>query len=211
MQVAIWTDPGDVDTALDRLGLTVKPLLNAILAGHLIRINCTENDAPNAPGFMHWNGTLRTLREELVPAAWTRCNAGGFSTTVSPTGKIAVAVASGNENTGIRGAIPTTKSPKGPNTASAVQSNAAQLDLFAAVISTLSPEAPERVTWFLLFHNDGKELRGELSLPVTMGEGGHIGLWRERIILPAQPLDTSFVLPQPDFGPDLDIDVRKRA
>lgn len=211
MLVAIWTDPDDVDAALGRLGLTVAPFLKAVLAGHLARINCTENDAPNAPGFMQWNGTLRTLREELVPAAWTRCNVGGFATIVSPTGQVAIAVASGNESTGIRGAIPTTRSAKGPNTASAVQTNAAQFDLFAAVIPAPPPEDAERVTWFLLFHNDGQELRAELSLPVIMGEDGHIGLWRERIILPTQPLDTSFTLPELDFGPDLDIDVRRRA
>lgn len=211
MQVAIWTDPEDVDAALARLGLTVAPLLKAVLAGHLARINCTENDAPNVPGIMQWNGTLRTLREELVLTAWTRCNAGGFARTISPTGSVAIAVASGNENTGIRKAIPTTRSAKGPNTAAAVQTNAAQLDLFAEVIPTEPLEEAERVTWFLLFHNDGSELRAELSLPVTMGEDDRIGLWRERIILPAQPLDTGFTLPEPDFGPDLDIDVQRRA
>lgn len=211
MQVAIWTKPDEVDAALARLGLAAEPLMRAVLAGHLTRINCTENDAPNAPGFMQWNGTLRTLREELVISSWTRLNKGGFPLTVSPAKTVAIAVASGNENTGIRGAIPTTRSPKGPNTVSAVHSNAAQFDLFAEIIIAPPPEETDRTTWFLLFHNDGKELRAELSLPVTIGEHGHIDLWRERIILSTQPLEPSFVLPNPDFGPDLEIDVRRRA
>ena len=211
MQVAIWIEPHDVDVALARLGLTAEPLVKAVLAGHLARINCTENDAPNAPGFIQWNATLRTLREELVPDAWSRCNSGGFATTLAPARRVAVAIASGNEATGVRGAIPTTRSPKGPNTVVAVETNAAQLDLFADLIPEPPPADADRVTWFLLFHNDGNELRAELSLPVTMSEDSRIALWRERIILPAQPLGAGFTLPKPDFGPDLDIDVQRRA
>jgi hypothetical protein len=44
-----------------------------------------------------------------------------------------------------------------------------------------------------------------------MTDNGHIGLWRERIILRAQPLDAAFTLPDADLGPDLDIDVQRRA
>jgi len=70
---------------------------------------------------------------------------------------------------------------------------------------------PDRATWVLLFHSDGKEIRAELSLPNSIGDDGHINGWRERIILGAQPLDDEIAPAAPDFGPDPTIDVRRKA
>lgn len=212
MEVAIWSDPNDVGQALARLGLGVAPLSKALLVGYLARISCTANDAPNAPGFYQWNATLRSLREDLVLLQWTRCDDGNFATVVDPTGKIAVTVASGNADTGRAHLTPTTRSSKGPNTAAAVSINAGQMELFPELIEALPiHDGERRVTWILLFHADGKELRGELSLPVSMDEEGHIKAWKERIILPSQPLDSGFTVREPEFGPEVDIDIQRRA
>jgi hypothetical protein len=73
------------------------------------------------------------------------------------------------------------------------------------------PDDIECFTWILLFRATGTELRAELSLPVNMDEGGQIRLWRERIILPSQPLDTAFTIPEPDFGPDVEIEIQRRT
>jgi hypothetical protein len=212
MDVAVWFEPADVDAALARLGLSVSPLTEALLVGWVARASCTENDAPNFPGFVQWGRTLRALRERLVLLGWTRCDDGNFATSVSPDKQIAIAVASGNEDTGRRDAVPSTRSAKGPSTAAAVSINAGQLEMFPEVLpAPIHDGDNSRVTWLVLFHADGKELRAELSLPVDMDAEGHIKLWRERIILPAQPLDAATVMPEPDFGPNIEIEVKRRT
>ena len=57
---------------------------------------------------------------------------------------------------------------------------------------------------------DGR-LRRELSLPISIGEDGHIDVWRERIVLGPIPLDGDFVEIVPPVQPDITIDVRRRA
>ena len=206
----LHTQPDEVDAALTALGLTRAPLQEAVVAGLLARDACTPNDPPFLPGIYQWGRTVRVLREVLAPLGWSRSDEGNFCTVVEPGGLFAVAVASGCEHTGRVGReTPTTKRRKGPSTADAVHANA-QLYLFEEFAPKL-PAAPERATWVLLFHSDGKEIRAELSLPDSISEDGHINGWRERIILGAQPLDGEIAPAAPDFGPDPTIDVRRKA
>jgi hypothetical protein len=212
MKVAIWSEPDEVAAALARLGLAVAPLVVAVNRGHLAAISRTLNDAPNAAGFYQWNETLRTLREELAVLGFTRSNTRGYSTALHGDKRMAIAVSSGDEGTGIALANPSTKQVKGPCTVAAVNSNAAQLELFPG-LALMSPPRVETdcLTWILLFRAAGVELRAELSLPVNMDDGGQIRAWRERIILPSQPLDGAFTIPEPDFGPDVEIEIQRRS
>lgn len=212
MNVAIWSDPEGVDAALARLGLAVAPLLMAVGRGHLAAISRTANDAPNAAGFYQWNETLRTLREELTVHQFTRSNVRGYATALRADKRMAIAVSSGDEGTGVAGANPSTKQVKGPCTVAAVSSNAVQMELFPTLV--LMPKPAEEIdclTWILLFRATPLELRAELSLPVNVDDGGQIRAWRERIILPSQPLDTMFKIPEPDFGPDVEIEIQRRT
>lgn len=212
METAILLASDEVQGALARLGLDVAPLVKAVQAGYLARISRTANDAPNAPGFYQWNATLRSLREDLVTIRWTRCDDGNFATIVRPGGDVALVVASGNEDTGNPRKVPTTRSAKGPNTEAAVSLNAGQLELFPELSAPpIHDGNPLRVTWVLLFYVDSKELRAELSLPVDMDVDGHIKTWKVRIILPSQQIDPDITVPKPDFGPDVEIDIRRRA
>jgi hypothetical protein len=212
MKAAIWSEPHDVEVALARLGLAVAPLVTAVNRGHLAAISRTANDAPNAAGFYQWNETLRTLREELTVLGFTRSNIRGYATALRGDKRMAIAVSSGDEGTGIARATPSTKQVKGPCTVAAVSSNAAQLELFPGLILMSPPPDVECLTWILLFSAAAvTELRAELSLPVTMDEGGQIRAWRERIILPSQPLDATFSVPAPDFGPDVEIEIKRRT
>jgi hypothetical protein len=212
MKVAIWSEPDDVEAALARLGLAIAPLVVAVNRGHLAAISRTSNDAPNAAGFYQWNETLRTLREELVPFEFTRSDAGGYSTAMRGDKRMAIAVSSGDEGTGVAAANPCTKQVKGPRTVAAVSSNATQLELFPHEIMMPPPaEEVDHLTWILLFRAAPTELRAELSLPVTMNDGGQVAAWRERIILPRQPLDANFTIPEPDFGPDVEIEIQRRT
>ena len=212
LKTVIHDKPEEVEMALSRLGLTAAPLLRAVRAGYLSRISRTANDAPIAAGFYHWNETLRTLRDELVVLGWTRVDEQMFSTILSPDGRVAISVSSGDEATGSPRGFPRTKRDKGPCTADAIYANVQQLDLFKA---TSEPDADKEMdcfTYVLLFHADATELRAELSLPVSLDENDHIDSWRERIILRTQPLDPEgAAAPEPDFSPDIDIDVQRRA
>lgn len=214
MKVAIWSQPDDVEAVLARLGLAVVPLQVAVSRGYLAAISRTANDAPNAAGFYQWNETLRALREELAAFGFTRASARGYSTARRADKRMAIAVSSGDEATGIAQANPSTKQVKGPCTVAAVSSNAAQLELFPDAVLMPPPDGDDEVeclTWILLFHASGTELRAELSLPVTVDEGGQIRTWRERIILPTQPLDTAVTIPEPDFGPEVEVEIQRRA
>ena len=212
MKVAIWSEPDDVEAALARLGLVTAPLMIAVNRGHLAAISRTLNDAPNAAGFYQWNETLRTMREELAPLGFTRSDTGSYSTALRSDKRMAIAVSSGDEGTGSAAANPSTKQGKGPRTMDAVSSNAIQLELFPGEIMMTPPaDDIDRLTWILLYRADASELRAELSLPVTMNGGGQISAWRERIILPSQPLDTTFTIPEPDFGPELEIEIQRRT
>lgn len=206
----IHSEPDEIGSALAALGLTVDPLMNAVMAGLLARDSCTENDPPFVPGIVQWSRTVRTLREETAPLGWSRSDEGNFCTAVEPDGKFAIAAASGCENTGRLNLTPTTKRRKGPSTADAVYANA-QLCLFTEFAPVTPSSNPDRVTWILLFYRDKAEIRAELSLPDSIGDDGHIDGWRERIILGARPLDVEVMSVAPDFGPDPIIDVRRRA
>ena len=207
----VHADPFDVRAALGRLGLTEAALRNAVLAGYAERAGCTANDAPIAPGFLQWNRTLRTLREQLVPLGWRASNEGQYATAVNEAGDVAVAVASGCAATGLPRQRPTTRSRKGASTISAVGRNYEQLELPLPDPPFMLGRGPVgRVTWVLLFHVDDREIRAELSLPVGMDEDGHIDRWRERIMLTRTPIDPA-ALPEPDRGPAVDVPVRRRA
>jgi hypothetical protein len=210
MKPKLYAAPDEVDAALARLGLVAQPLWEAVLTGLLARDACTANDPPFLPGIYQWGRTVRGLREALAPLQWSRSDEGNFCTVVEPNGAFAIAVASGSDHTGRVGReMPTTKRRKGPSTAEAVHTNA-QLCLFEEFAPAI-PQKPDRVTWLLLFHADGKEIRAELSLPDSISEDGQIDGWRERIILGARPLDDEISSPAPDFGPDPTIEIRRKA
>jgi len=211
MQISVWQKPDDVEATLVRLGLSLAPLQRAVVAGHVSRISRTANDAPNAAGFYQWNETLRVLREELIPTRWERRDDGNLPTIMRPDHKVSLAVSSGNQSTGKSDETPQTRGQKGASTAAVVYLNR-QLELFPARPRLARPEEGTHQTWVLLYYATPQELRSELSLPVSMSVRGHISEWTERIILPVQPLEPETAIrPEPDFGPDVEITIQRRA
>lgn len=212
MLTAVRVEAFDVDAALAELGLELETLLEVARAGVLAWASTTANDPPSFPGSTQWARMVRDLRERLLPRGWTKSDESNYSTVVDPTEGIAIAVSSGCANTGKPQFLPTTKSPKGPNTVAAVHANLAQFDLFADAFPVPVPAGADGpVTWLLLFHRDREEVRLELSLPASMGDNGHIDGWKERIVLPSIPLDPVPVPAVPDFGPDISVDIKRRA
>jgi hypothetical protein len=68
----------------------------------------------------------------------------------------------------------------------------------------------------LLIHRDrvARELRTELSRPVSMGEDGRVDAWSERIILGAVPFDDQVRVDPAspnDSSPDIVVEIKRRA
>lgn len=217
MQAVVRFETLDVDSRLAELGLTTEVLQEPVMEGMQARSECTPNDPPLFPGFTTWARTVRCLRERLIPIpfGWSASDEGGYSLVVSPEGKIAIAVATGDENTGNPEITPMTKSPKGPRTQSAIEVNQYQGLLFDEIPEFDISDMPhsDRLTWILLQHYDQgrKEVRYELSLPTSYS--GKVDGWSERIILGALPLDPSSAIPIPVLPnlPDIDVPLRRRG
>lgn len=216
MQSVIRHTTADVDSRLAELGLVTELVRQPVMQGMLARSECTPNDPPLTAGFITWSRTVRCLRESLIPQPyrWERSDEGSYSLVVSPDGKLAIAVATGDENTGNPDITPLTKSPKGPNTQKAIEVNQCQGLLFDVLteLEVLENVHSDRVTWILLQHYDQarKEVRFELSLPNSYS--GKVDGWSERIIFGAIPLDPALDIPVPVFPslPDIDVPLRRR-
>lgn len=216
MQFKVRFETPDVDSRLAELGLKAGVLKESVMQGMLARSEATPNDPPLFAGFAAWARTVRSLREQLIPRpySWNRSDDGNYPLVVSPNGKIAIAVATGDENTGNPYLTPMTKSPKGPRTQSAIEINQYQGHLFDDMPYLEVPEGPnsDRVTWILLqnHHQALKEVRYELSLPNSYS--GKIDGWSERIILGSLPFDPTIVIPIPVMPnlPDIDVPLLRR-
>lgn len=200
--------PQESAPRLSELGLERDDLVGALRLGLAAASSCTKHDPQNAAGFMQWSRTVRGLRDTLVPRGWRAVSSRNYPTVVSPDGAIAIAVAAGDHNTGIAGAIPSTRSPKGPATKDAVSLN--QMS-FGEVDQSFVDVAPvPRATWLLLHYHDSvaNEIRFELSVPGGFDEDGVVTSWFERSIL--MPLTTSYQPPEEAESMPIDVPVIRR-
>lgn len=214
--MTIYDTPGAAMRRLADLGVAVEALQRAIVAGHVARITCTENDPPFIPGTEAWRLTVVTLRDELCPRGWRKADPSNYSLVINDARQINIVVASGDSFTRLAHGSPRTKSLKGLYTEAATIRNRADGDLFPETLA----EDVRRVaamleypTWVLLIHITDEEYRAELSLPIDM-EDDQITTWEERIFIPDLP-DTSggeLIVPTiGDHGPDIDVPVRRKA
>ena len=213
----IYIQPHDRHRRLAELRLEEEWLMDAIQMGQLQRKNCTPHHPIPYAGHSAWAETIKTLRDNMIPRDWKKDDPRGLPLVISPDGKLAIAVATGDEATGIEEFDPCTKSPKGPQTKSAVSNN--QLSLFPE--EEFAREIKNRtrrgqVTWLLLIHSDEqkRELRAELSLPIGMNEKGIVDGWEERIILGSMPFDSDRLeIPIDDNpqAPNIIVNVKRRA
>jgi hypothetical protein len=201
---------------LAEMGLDRDRLLEVVEQGQMAVVSCTANHPPFVPSLWGWGETVRALREYLLPLGWFRSDTKNYSLVINPSKRCAIAVATGNEGTGLEDASPATKTPKGPNTIGAIVQNQ-QLNMFYAPdkdATELDPDnvdGEQQLTWVLLIHRGLAEVRCELSLPVSIGDDGRIDGWRERIIVGSLSTGGADVEIVPPVTPDITVDVRRRA
>lgn len=204
----------DARRRLGELGLDADLLLEGARRGMAAAAGCTANHPAVLSGILAWGETICALRDGLLSQGWQRLDEGNLPLVVNRTKSMALTVATGDEDTGRPQGNPCTKSKKGPRVANAVANN--QLQLFPVPVHLRPDEATGRITWLLLIHRDRgtRELRTELSRPVSMGEDGRVDAWSERIILGAVPFDDPVrVDPKSpeDLGPEIDVEIKRRA
>lgn len=110
---SLYQHPFDARRRLMELGISVEALIKAVQAGHLARLNCTDNDPPFIPGTEAWRMVVRTLRDELVPLGWRKDDPSNYSLVINDSSKINIVVASADHLTCRWPGIPRTKSLKG--------------------------------------------------------------------------------------------------
>jgi hypothetical protein len=214
MQTAVYLDPPVVDEKLAELGLSVEILQEAIKFGQLHWSSCTSHDPLCLPGIMAWGKTIQRLRDLLVPQGWSAVNERNLPLIIDPAKKVAIAVATGDDGTGVASLAVRTKYPKGLATATFIEKNWEQLSLFdhGGKVKIIKRRESDCMTWVLLVSRTDKEVRCELSLPTSLDYSGHVGTPVERIILEPISIDgDSIELPVDDRVDDIDIQISKRG
>ena len=212
-ELKVYSDSWDVATRLAELGLKPDKLIHAVQRGLAAWASCTKNHPPASQGLWAWAETVCGLRDELVPLGWSRSDETNLPLTVNADETLAICVNTGNEDTGIQDGSPCTRSTKGPQTRQAILENLGQLRLFPAT----DVIREDRTVWILLIHRDmrAREVRAELSQPISISDEGKVDRWKERIILSSTPFDDDLVsLIEGDNGPqtpEIDIEIKKRA
>lgn len=208
----VRVQPEEIGVRLAELGVNEEALRSAVMRGQLEFASCTENHPRMFPAIAAWAETIAAVRENLAPLLWTRSELKNYSRAIDDAGRVAIAVAAGNEETGRAEGNPSTKTAKGARTVEAVVVNQVQLRLFEDPAPAEAGEGDdERVTWLLMMYRAENEIRCELSLPVAIGPDMRVNQWQERIILRSVPLDGDADEVVPPTLPNIDIDVRRRS
>lgn len=190
-----FEQPHDRNARLYALGLDEATVEEIALYGLRARQAVSPFAPPSFPGTTQWAETNVGARLLLVPKGWKADDTKNFSRIVSPSGKVAIFVATGDEHTGIATAEPRTKHPKGAETEAAVEKNA-QAQLPGLALASENAQVAE--TWaFLLCAND-LEMRYEVSRPKKQDSEGRVTTWSDRIIFP--PIDLESLPARDDDG-----------
>ncbi|MBI4937003.1 MAG: hypothetical protein HY846_02060 [Nitrosomonadales bacterium] len=210
MTLPVRNEQMEVQSRLEEVfGLKPTMIQDVIMQGLLARTSCTLHHPKTFPGLSQWAETVRSLRDKTAHLGWTPSDENNFPLCVNPSGNIAIAVYTGDRETG-GASSPSNRAAKGTNTEQAVWANQKQLSLFDVL-----PELPEdndgdgRIMWVLLYHVASNEIRFELSLPRYI-VGGKIRSWEERLVFPSIPLDQVIPVFDEDDGPEIDIHVERK-
>ena len=191
------------------MGINEDDCREALSIGYQHASTCTANHPLSLPGFDAWGWSLGHLRECLIQrGGWEIDRTGNFETVLNPTEKVALAITAGDNGTGVASMLPPqTRTPRGPQTLRAVQSN--QMNL----LGQGSDDEAGVQTWLLLHYLNKStgEIQAELSLPNDMSRRV-INSWEERILLNTTPFDSKpMAAPLPAENEAVDVEIRRKA
>jgi hypothetical protein len=170
-----------------------------------------------AAGLIMWLDTVEAVRMHLLSQGWTVDNTQNVPRAISPDGRRAITVNSGDDSTGIASLFvrPKTKRPRGAGSRKLFGA----LPVFESwkVLPTIGMSNPAarpagREEWFLLYRIDDGQVRAELSHATAVNPDGTLRDWYTRLII-RFPEDGSSG-PRghaPDVSPDVEVPVLPRA
>lgn len=211
MTTVVLQERSEVDGRLHSLfGFSREQLLEVVKACVAARGDCTDNDPPAAAGWSAWRYGTRRLREVFRSEGWEKDDTDQFSTIVDHERRIRIAVANTDSGTAVSHLSPRNRSRKGAASERAVDRN--QYWLFPDLDVEQEPgPLSDYATWYLCVYAEGDDVRAELSCPIEI-ETGYFAGWNERIFIvqPGEWEDVDLTGIDGDFGPELQIDVRRR-
>lgn len=163
-----------------------------------------------------WAAGIEVLREILIPKGWIPTDPNNQPRIVSPDGKHAITVISGDSDTGNPHCNPQTRNKRGTQTLRSITFNSRQMHLFpvsSVVGAAFDPDSTAgQSLWILLFYVDvdAGEVRFELSRPVNFADNEKVDGWEPRFIMPAINFRNPGSGDAPEAGFDYDIPVKPR-
>jgi hypothetical protein len=169
----------EVDLRLAQLGWSRAPFIQAAVESDLMRRSCTHMDAPGVPGYYVWSRGYRVMNDELCAKHGTHP---GLYLQIPVAYDVdemrAIAVSSGDSNTGRLGDDPSTKNIKGSATIEALAGNRK-----LPFGRDLSDEEYGVDFWYSLIDANDDGIWIEISRPTTVDRVGHVEGWSERIVI----------------------------
>ncbi len=173
----------------------------------------TSNDAAMAPGMYAYLAAVRSSRDVLRNLGWVSKKQSNIELATNKQKGINILVSSGNAYIGRKDGDPGNKNPKGTQTQKIIFKNSRQLSLLPELNADTRVE-DESSTWFLFYRLDVKnqEMRMELSLPTKFDfKELKVTGWVQRIFLKPIEFDGGPVDIEPDFAPEIEFDIRRKA
>ncbi|MEU4712936.1 hypothetical protein AB0F73_04630 [Micromonospora purpureochromogenes] len=206
----LMPESGGSGQELAELGLSEDIVMGAVTAGYGKMSACNDLHPANFPGILLWAEIVRHLRQYLVPRGWKVGRSHGYETVYNPVTGVALAVVSGNADTGNPGKQPKSRRKRGAVTRRRVTINARQMALFELPKQEVTDD--ECKTWFVLVRGEKDEVRVEVSLPLSMDDANYVDGFARRILLPAIAAPNAITPVEPDEGlaEGTDFDVTER-
>jgi hypothetical protein len=203
-ETIIIEGPDDVEAFLAaRIGASAAVLQTAVEHGAADASLVTTHSAAASYGWRMYDGTLTSLRDQLVSFGWSPSRPGGLEVVMRNDKLVQITPAMGTDGTALRGGHPTCKHDRGASTEAAVGDNQASFaDLAPDDIGWTSTQ-----TWWLLYNvvvrGEDRFVRSELSLPLQV-KNGRITEWGCRVLLGESSIGTTAVsIPAPAPEPTI--------
>lgn len=187
---------------LAAMGLRMSYFEAAVMHGHDRASRVTPIHPRTYAGWVMWAETVMGLRTQLLDTGtdWAVGNTNHCETSYHLRQGVAIAVVGGDSNTGEQ----TFRHPKAARKRGPVTEKRIGRNVMGQTVLDL-PEFQELEDdeqcelWLFLMNARKNSMYSELSLPMSLGGDGRIGLWRERILMQSIPLSGAVVTPY-DLG-----------